>query len=46
VLSHAAARGEALSLAAGESSEVKLLAVAFEGSEPVRGIDVDGIVNR
>jgi hypothetical protein len=46
VLSHAAARGEALSLAAGESSEVKLLAVAFEGSEPVRGIGIDGTVNR
>ena len=44
VLSHAAARGEALSLAAGESTEVELLAIAFEGLTRVTSVDADGEV--
>lgn len=44
VLSHAAARGEALTLAAGESSEVELIAVAFEGREHVGRISANGVV--
>jgi hypothetical protein len=44
VLSHAAARGEALNLAAGESKEIDLMAVAFEGTERVNAIGDDGRV--
>jgi hypothetical protein len=44
VLSHAAARGEALSLSAGDSTEVELLAIAFEGLDRVTGISPDGEV--
>ena len=46
VLSHAAARGEALRLAAGESREFELLAVAFEGLERVSGVSAEGLVSR
>jgi hypothetical protein len=46
VLSHAAARGEALTLGAGESREVELAAVAFEGTERVRGVSAEGVVKR
>ena len=45
-LSHAAARGEALSLGAGESREINLMAIAFEGSERINGIDSDGKIQR
>jgi hypothetical protein len=44
VLSHAAARGEALSLGAGESTEVELLAIAFEGLTRVTSVDARGEV--
>ena len=44
MLSHAVARGEALSLAAGETTEIKLLAIAFEGSRPVTSVSPDGRV--
>jgi hypothetical protein len=44
VLSHAAARGEALTLGPGESREINLIALAFEGSERISGIDSDGEV--
>ena len=44
VLSHAAARGEALTLGAGESREVELMAIAFEGNDRVSGILADGTV--
>jgi hypothetical protein len=44
VLAQAVERGEALRLAAGESRQVELLAVAFEGSEQVSGISTDGVV--
>jgi hypothetical protein len=44
VLSHAAARGEALSLGAGESIEVELMATAFEGLTRVSGVSVKGEV--
>lgn len=46
VLSHAAARGEALSLGAGESRDIDLLAVAFEGSDRIRGIGTEGGILR
>jgi hypothetical protein len=46
VLSHAAARGEALSLKPGESREVDLLAVAFEGADAVSRIDEKGTILR
>jgi hypothetical protein len=46
VLSHAAARGEALTLGAGESREIELLATAFEGAGRVSGVSPEGIVNR
>ena len=46
VLSNAAARGEALTLGAGESRQIDLLAVAFEGSEVVRGVSVEGVILR
>jgi len=46
VLSHAAARGEALRLPAGESREFELLAVAFEGLERVSGVSAEGLVSR
>jgi len=46
VLSHAAARGEALTLGAGESRELDLLAVAFEGDGRVRGVSAEGVVDR
>ncbi|HJQ70364.1 MAG TPA: aldose 1-epimerase [Blastocatellia bacterium] len=44
VLAHAAARGEALTLAAGESLELDMLAVAFEGLERVTRVTADGEV--
>jgi hypothetical protein len=44
VLSHAAARGEALELNAGESAEADILAAVFEGAGPVNGIDSLGKV--
>jgi len=44
VLSHAAARGDALSLAAGESIEIELNAGAFEGITRVSGVNSDGRV--
>ena len=44
VLSHAAARGEALALGPGESQEIDLMAVAFEARGQVTGIDADGVV--
>jgi hypothetical protein len=46
VLSHAAAHGEALSLKAGESLEVHLMAAAFEGTDRVSGIDENGTIHR
>jgi hypothetical protein len=46
VLSHAAARGEALALGAGESREVELMALAFEGSSRVTGIDSNGLFEK
>jgi hypothetical protein len=46
VLSHAAARGEALTLGAGESREIDLVAVAFEGVGTVTNISPQGVVNR
>ncbi len=46
VLSQAAERGEALTLGPGESREMELLAVAFEGSERVSGVTSSGGVNR
>lgn len=46
MLSHAAARGEALTLGPGESSEVELMAVAFEGVGRVSGVSAEGVVNR
>ena len=42
VLSHAAARGEALTLSAGESREVEIAAVAFEGLERVKSVGSQG----
>jgi hypothetical protein len=44
VLGHASARGEALTLAAGESLELEMLAVAFEGLERVARVTADGEV--
>ena len=46
VLSHAAARGEALALGPGESQEIELMALAFEGSERVTSVSAEGVVNR
>jgi hypothetical protein len=46
VLSHAAARGEALRLGSGESQEFELLAVAYEELERVSGISAEGVVSR
>jgi len=44
VLSNASARGEALTLGPGESRELEILAVAFEGSARVTAVSGDGIV--
>jgi hypothetical protein len=44
MLSHAAARGEALSLSPGESTEINLIALALEGSGRISHIDSDGQV--
>lgn len=44
VLSHAAARGEALSLNAGEHREIDLVAAAFEGRDRISYVDSDGRV--
>src|SRR5262245_9866823 len=44
VLSHAAARGEALSLGAGESMEINLMAIAFEGLQRVTSVNNAGRV--
>jgi hypothetical protein len=44
-LAHAAAQGEALTLGAGESKELELLAVAFEGAGRVSGVTWSGAVN-
>jgi hypothetical protein len=46
VLSNASARGEALTLDAGESRELELLAVAFEGVERVIGVNASGVVSK
>jgi hypothetical protein len=45
-LSRAAERGEALRLGPGESREIELMAVAFEGTERVAGLGSDGTVKR
>ena len=45
VLSHAAARGEALTLGAGESRELDLMAIAFEGIARVSSVTSDGSVH-
>lgn len=45
VLSHAAARGEALTLGAGESREIELVALAFEGSGRITGVSSEGTVS-
>jgi galactose mutarotase-like enzyme len=44
VLEFAVVRGEALSLAAGETLELEMQAVAFEGRERVTGVSADGEV--
>ena len=44
MLMHAAARGEALSLGPGESREIELLAIAYEGLERVGHVSADGQV--
>jgi galactose mutarotase-like enzyme len=44
MLMHAAARGEALSLKPGESREIDLLAIAYEGLESVKAVTRDGRV--
>ena len=44
VLSQAAARGEALSLGAGRSREIALLAVAFEGAGRTNAVTAEGDV--
>lgn len=46
VLSHAAARGEALKLSAGESMEIQLLAIAYEGVERVSSVSDEGVIRR
>src|SRR5262245_59719390 len=46
VLSHAAARGEALKLGAGESIEIDLLAIAYEGAVRVIGVTNEGVIQR
>ena len=42
VLAEAVERGEALRLSAGESREIELLAIAFEGPESVNEVSADG----
>lgn len=44
VLSKAVERGEALRLSAGESREIELLAIAYEGLDQVSGVSADGEV--
>jgi len=44
VLSHAAARGEALTLGAGESQEIELVAVAFEGVDRITRVTPEGAI--
>ena len=44
VLSHAAARGEALTLGAGESREIELVAVAFEGVDRITRVTPEGAI--
>jgi hypothetical protein len=46
VLARAAESGEALRLGAGESCEVEMLALAFEGTERVGRINEDGAIER
>ena len=46
VLSHAAARGEALKLGAGESMEFDLMAIAYEGAKRVSGVSNEGVISR
>lgn len=46
VLSHAAARGEALKLGAGESMEIDLMAIAYEGAKRVGGVSNEGVISR
>lgn len=46
VLSHAAARGEALSLGAGDSEEIDMMAIAVEGAERISGVSSDGQIQR
>jgi hypothetical protein len=44
ILSESVARGESLRLGAGESREIELAAVAFEGLNRVAGVSEDGEV--
>jgi hypothetical protein len=44
ILSESAKRGEALTLGPGESREVELCAIAYQGLERVGGVSPDGIV--
>jgi hypothetical protein len=44
ILERAVERGEALSLGAGESREIELMAIAFEGLERVSNVSVEGEV--
>jgi galactose mutarotase-like enzyme len=44
ILARAVERGEALRLGAGESREIELMAVAFEGLERVSGVSAEGEV--
>lgn len=44
ILARAAERGEALRLGAGESREIELMAIAFEGLNKVSGVSRDGAV--
>ena len=44
ILARAVERGEALKLSAGESLEIKMLAIAFEGLDKVNAVTADGEV--
>jgi hypothetical protein len=46
ILSRAVERGEALRLAAGESCEIELMAIAFEGLDKVSGVSAQGEVQQ
>src|SRR6185503_20950201 len=45
ILEQAVERGEALRLGAGESREIELLAIAFEGPESVNDVSADGEIS-